>query len=75
MIITVEAGKSKYDIMADENSTILNTLQILTEKSMLPITKEEIPSKIYSVRRKRNVPVNEEYRENGIFQGDILRIK
>lgn len=75
MIITVEAGNLKYDVMADENSTILNTLQILTEKSMLPMTKEEIPSRIYSVRKKRNIPVNVEYREIGIFQGDILRIK
>ncbi len=75
MTITVEAGALSYDIMVDENSTILNTLQILAEKSMLPITKEEIPSKIYSVRKKRNVLVNAGYRENGIFQGDILRIK
>ncbi len=75
MVITVEAGKLKYDIMADENSTIQNTLQILIEKSMLPMTEEEIPSRIYSVRKKRDVPVDVGYRENGIFQGDILRIR
>lgn len=75
MIITIETEEKSYDIQADEESSIYNTLRILMEKGMLPIEMEEIPQNIYSMRRKRTVSTGVSYRENGIHQGDILKIK
>ena len=41
MIVTIEMGADSYDIQADEQSSILHTLQILAECSMLADTSEE----------------------------------
>lgn len=42
---------------------------------MLPISMEELPQTVYSIRKKRWIPVNNSYRENRIYQGDVLRIE
>lgn len=75
VIVTIEMGADSYDIQADEQSSILHTLQILAECSMLPISMEELPQTVYSIRKKRWIPVNNSYRENRIYQGDVLRIE
>ncbi len=75
MIVTIETENKSYDIKADKDSSIYNTLQILTEKGMVSFMVEEIPEKIYSVRKKRKISTKASYRECGIYQGDILRIK
>lgn len=75
MIVTIETENKTYDIQVDEDSSINNTLQILAEKNMLKLETNEIPKNIYSVRKKRNVPTKESYRNCGIYQGDILKIK
>ena len=46
MIVTIEMGADSYDIQADEQSSILHTLQILAECSMLPISMEELPQTV-----------------------------
>lgn len=74
MIVTIESQEKEWDIQADDNSNICNALEILAEKGMIPYAKEELPSEIYSMRRKRKISTGKSYRENGIYQGDILRI-
>lgn len=75
MIVTIETENKSYDIKADKDSSIYNTLQILTEKGMVSFMVEEIPENIYSVRKRRKISTKASYRECGIYQGDILRIK
>lgn len=75
MIITIETEEKSYDLQVDEDSSIYNTLQILTEKEMLPFGIKEIPQNIYSMRKKRKISTEASYRECGIHQGDILKIK
>lgn len=75
MIITIGTEEQEYDIQADEDSSIYNTIKILTEKGMLPFHVEDIPAQIYSMRKRRKIPTESSYRENRICQGDILRIK
>lgn len=75
MIITIETKEKSYDIQADKDSSIYNTLEILAEKGMLLIEGDEIPKYIYSIRKNRTVLTEASYRENGIYQGDILKVK
>ena len=74
MIVTISYEKKEYDIMTNPDNSIAQTMKILQEKGMIPASDGE-PAQIYSVRKKRTVPANVTYRESGIYQGDILRIK
>lgn len=70
MIVTIESEEKAWDIAADENSSIENTLRILMEKGMVA----GVTGEVYSMRKKRNVDTEKSYRENGIYHGDILKI-
>lgn len=74
MVITISCGTNSYDIKTSSENTIVDTLRILEEKGMI-MDENGIPEKIYSVRKKKNISTNATYRECGIYQGDILRLK
>ena len=75
MIVTVVAEEKEWDIQADENSSIQNTLKILIERGMLAVSDQNIPQTIYSTRKRRSISTERSYRESGIYQGDILKIR
>lgn len=75
MIITIVSDEKEWDIQADENSSIQNTLKILRERGMLAMQEENIPKTVYSVRKRRSIDTERTYRESGIYQGDILKIR
>lgn len=74
MIITIRNGRESYDIQADTDSSIENTIRIMIEKGLLSLDIDRLPEKVYSVRRKRRIAIGSSYREAKIFQGDIIRI-
>lgn len=74
MMITIEENGKQYDIKAGRDSKIENTLDIMKKRGLLSFHGADMPEQIYSVRRQRRIPVQCSYRENGIYQGDILRM-
>lgn len=74
MMITIEEDGKQYDIKAERDSKIANTLKIMQTRGLLAFPQDELPECVYSVRRQRRIATHGSYGENGIYQGDILRI-
>lgn len=74
MIITITSNEKDYDIMTSPNNCILDTLHIMEESGMLSWGDTE-PEYIYSQRKRKYVPTKLTYSENGIYQGDWLKLK
>lgn len=60
--------------MTSPDNCILDTLRIMNEKGMLSWENAE-PEYIYSQRKRKFVPTKLTYSENGIYQGDWLKLR
>ncbi len=75
MVLTVMAESKSLDVIVGRNQRIRDVCERLSENGYIPRLCEGRRLLVYSVRREEYIASGRTFGQEGIYNGDILRIE